>query len=138
MAYACLGGQMDDPVDVRVGREGGLHRIAVGDIELREGKALDGLQRRAPRLLERRVVVGIEVVEAEHPLAAGEQGLGDVRADEAGCAGDDDGHPGSFEAAGLGPSYIPPERLPTRLGSGPLRRDFGRPIRMIAGLIPAI
>src|SRR5262249_26336151 len=43
-----------------------------------------------PRLLERRVVVGVEIVEADDAVAVREQTTRDVEADEAGRAGDED------------------------------------------------
>ena len=45
-----------------------------------------------PRLLEGRVVIIVEIVDADDLLAAVEQRHGDGRSDEAGDAGDEQGH----------------------------------------------
>ena len=57
-----------------------------------ERKPAPPLQPRQPGLLQADVVVGIEVVQAQHALAAAQQGLGDMVADEPGGAGQQDGH----------------------------------------------
>ena len=69
------------------------HARAVGEIELDEAEARRGFSSdREPRLLEPDVVVVVEVVEADHLVAALEQDLRRVVADEAGGAGDEDFH----------------------------------------------
>src|SRR5262249_56630998 len=45
-----------------------------------------------PRLLERHVIVVVDVVEADDALAARKQGLGHVKANKPGGAGDEDSH----------------------------------------------
>ena len=50
------------------------------------------LEPRQPRVLQLDVVVVVEVVEADHLVAARQQALRDVHADEAGGAGDEDFH----------------------------------------------
>ena len=44
------------------------------------------------RLLERRVVIIVEIVDADNLLAAVEQRMGGRRSDKAGGAGDENGH----------------------------------------------
>src|SRR6185437_12395707 len=79
----------------QVGREG-AHRGRIADVDLVElGPCWH------PLALARR-----EVVDDRDPVAAGEQGVCDVGADEPGAAGDDrgDGHGGGAYPAGCGGS----------------------------------
>ena len=72
-----------------------LHARAVGEVELARSGSSAGCRRlREPRLLQRHVVVVVEIVEADDFVAALEQPLGDVEADEAGGAGDEEFHEG--------------------------------------------
>src|SRR5690606_8099026 len=71
----------------------------------RAGKPLE------PRLLQCRVVVRVQVVEADDAFAAREQRLGDVVADETGGAGDED-H--AAPAAPLLPRPMPKYCRPAR------------------------
>src|SRR6185295_16290999 len=64
----------------------------IGDIHARKAKALPALQAREARLLQLDRVVGREVVDADHLVAALEQALRAVHADEAGDAGKQDLH----------------------------------------------
>ena len=68
------------------------HRLAVGDVGLEEGEGLVVAQRLQPGELQDRVVVVAEIVDADHRLAARQQGARDVRSDEPGGTGDEDGH----------------------------------------------
>ena len=68
------------------------HGLAVGDVGLEEGETLVLAQRLQPGELQDRVVIVAEIVDADHRLAARQQGARDVAADEAGGAGDEDGH----------------------------------------------
>src|SRR5213082_2951761 len=63
-----------------------------GAILLHEAKLRLRREAREARLLERDVVVLVEVVEAHHLVTARQQALGRVRADESGGAGDEDFH----------------------------------------------
>ncbi len=87
VAHAGLRRQVDDARE-RVPREQRLHRGAVGEFDPleREARMRKPLQ---PRLLQPRVVVIIQVVDADHRLAARQQALSQVIADEAGSAGDE-------------------------------------------------
>ena len=95
MAHAGLRGEVDHAVDALVvaARKRGDRR-EVGDVGLGEGEAGMRLQPLQARPLQPRVVVAVEAVDPEHLLVAGEQGLCDVIADEAGAAGDQDRHAG--------------------------------------------
>src|SRR4051812_37519187 len=63
------------------------HPLTIGKIKLHECKARQLLQLTEPCLLQRRVVVGIEVVEADHRLPGLQQAARDVEANEPGRAG---------------------------------------------------
>ena len=80
------------PVISRRWRGERAHPRAVGDVELGEGEAGIACEPRQPGALERRIVVAVDVVDADHPLATAEQSEADVVADEAGAAGDHDRH----------------------------------------------
>ncbi len=67
------------------------HAVTVGEIELNELEVLQFLQLVAPRFLELRIVVGVQVVEADDRAAVLQQALGHVEPDEAGRAGDENG-----------------------------------------------
>jgi hypothetical protein len=92
MSDAGLGGQMHDPVDLRPSREQRRKRAALGDVEALKDEARLTREFGEPRLLERDRVIGVEVVDADHRLASREQGQTGVEPDEAGGAGDEDGH----------------------------------------------
>ena len=62
------------------------HRLIVGEIELDEAERRQLLQLRQPRLLQRDVVVVVEVVEADDLMPAGKQAPGGVKSDEPGGA----------------------------------------------------
>lgn len=64
-------------------------RPAIGEIGALEREAGICLQALEPRLLQRHVVIGVQVVDADHPLTAHQQTFTNVHADEAGRAGDE-------------------------------------------------
>ena len=66
------------------------HRRRVGQVDAVEFEVLVGPQSRQARLFQGRVVVVVEVVDPDHPMALGQQALADMHADEAGGAGDQD------------------------------------------------
>ena len=92
MAHAGLGREVHDAVEVAVLLGQRQHGVAVGNVGLEEGEALVLAQRLQPGELQDGVVIGAEIVDADHRLAARQQGTGDVAADEAGGTGDEDGH----------------------------------------------
>ena len=75
---------MEDAVDVAQCVRDGVAVAQVTDLEL--GLAAQ-VSRRPVGMRER-----VEVVEDAHPLAGRQQGVDEVRADEAGSAGDEDAH----------------------------------------------
>ena len=91
IADAGLRAEMDDPVDLGAGQRL-FERLVIREIDLHEAEG-SGVQPRSsgqPLLLQPRIVIGIEIVDADHALAALEQRRGDMVADEAGGAGDED------------------------------------------------
>ena len=65
--------------------EDALDRRTIGQVGRDVRVPRQRLQPRQAGVLERGVVVVVEVVEADDLVAAGEEELGDVGADEAGC-----------------------------------------------------
>ena len=84
---ARLAGEMEDPVDA-----GEVERV-VGEVDAPDVEVARVL------LLQRRVVVVGEDVEPHHFVAVGQEPLGEVRADEAGGAGDHVPHRGQVSLA---------------------------------------
>ena len=77
-----------------VRRKKALNGGAIAQVRLDEGKIFR--RRRVPQLVEIGAFVGrgvivVEVVNADHAVAALQQGVRDMAADEAGGAGDEDG-----------------------------------------------
>ena len=68
------------------------HAVVVGDVQPVEAEAGLFGQPRQPRLLERNVVIVVEVVDADDLFAARKQRLSDVITDEAGGAGHEEAH----------------------------------------------
>jgi hypothetical protein len=89
VAHPGLGGEVDDDAEA-VGGEEGFHLAAVGEVDAGGGEAIVCLEAFESRLLEGRVVVVVEVVEADNVVAIGEESFGKVVADETGGAGDED------------------------------------------------
>jgi hypothetical protein len=90
IAHAGLGGQMHHGGETVFGKER-RHAGAVGEIEFRETEAFELGQLREARILQRRIVIGVEIVEADDGAAGFQQPPRDVKADETGGAGDEDG-----------------------------------------------
>ena len=91
VAHAGLRREVHDAAD-RGACEQRFHRRAVGEVDAREAESLARREAREARLLERRVVVRVQVVEADDLVAAREQPLADVVADEARRAGHENAH----------------------------------------------
>src|ERR1700731_4821269 len=108
VAHARLGGEMDHVLEA-VLREQLRHPGAVGEVELDEMEGRIFAKLVEPRLLERRVIIGVEVVEAYDRAAGSQQPARHVEADETGGAGDEN-----------------------RIGGH--RRAHSRPSSMLAGL----
>src|SRR5438874_267221 len=85
VADAGLRGEMNDArraLALEQARKG----IAIGDVGELETESRRLLEDREPRALERRIVVLVEIVDAEDVVAAREETLRDVKSDEAGRA----------------------------------------------------
>ena len=98
VAHARLRGEVHDAVEP-VLHEQRLHARAVGDVHLHEREAALWYEAREPRLLQRRVVVVVEVVKTHNLLAAIEKDMRDMRADEARGTSDKNCHGRSLHAA---------------------------------------
>ena len=90
VADARLGGEVDHPARPRGGEQGG-DAVAVSQVQRMMVIGGVGLKLGQARLLQRRIVIGVEVVQADDALAPLQQTPGGVKADEAGGAGDQDG-----------------------------------------------
>ncbi len=84
MAHPGLGGEMDDGGDIGMGRDHACHRRAVGDVDGVEAERRLPGQAVQSGLLQAHVVIAVEVVDADHLLAAGQQRHGDMVTDEPG------------------------------------------------------
>jgi hypothetical protein len=69
-----------------------VHRLAVRDIEPVKREAARFPQDREPRLLQPDDLIGVEIVDTDHAIAAREQRPGDVVADETRNTCHQDGH----------------------------------------------
>lgn len=88
MAHTGLGGEVDDVVGtvlLKDARDGGL----VGDVCAVEGESRLGGEQAKAGLFECRIIIVVEVVQAVHGVTIVQKALYDVKADEAGCAGDE-------------------------------------------------
>ena len=92
IAHPGLGRQVNDPVDVGMRVEQRPDRVPVGDIEAPKGEPVPALQKVQPRLLERHVVVVVEVVDPDHPFAPRQQSLRGMKPDKSGDPGDQHRH----------------------------------------------
>ena len=82
-----------------VAREQLSHRGAVSDVGADEFETFELPQNLQPGMLQRRIVVVVEVVDAGHVLAALQQPLRHVKADEAGRA--------RYENQSVNPAFRP-------------------------------
>src|SRR5215468_10261390 len=88
MTHAGLRREVDDVGKAVLGEQC-RHGVTVGDIGLLEAEAGNGLKLLNACLLEARIVIGVEVVEPDHPIAVRQQAAGHMHADEPGRAGDE-------------------------------------------------
>ena len=91
VAHAGLRGEIDHGVEVAL-FEQVFHDHAVGDVPVDEAEVGEGLELFQPREFQCGVVVVVQAVDADDVVAAREQDLRDVHADESGCAGEQDFH----------------------------------------------
>ncbi len=99
---------MDDGVEA-AGGEGAVEDRRVEDVALDEEAAGEAGE---VRLLDAALVERVEVVEADHLVAAREEALGEVRADESSHSCDEEPHRGAASLAP--PSPGPKPRGPRR------------------------
>src|SRR5665213_243458 len=90
MTHAGLSGEMHDVRKTVFGKERS-HAGAIGEIELDEAEARKLGQFRKPRVFQLRIVIGIQVVDADDRPGALQQTARDVKADETGGPGDKNG-----------------------------------------------
>src|SRR6185437_16223498 len=89
IAHARLRGEMHDMRKPVLGEQRG-NAVAVGKVELDEAEAGMSGKLRETGILQLRIVIGVEVVEADNGAAAFQKSLGDVEADKTGGAGNED------------------------------------------------
>jgi hypothetical protein len=65
------------------------HRAAIGNVDLFEAEARKSPESGKAGVLEPRIVVGVQIVEADHVMSALQQPPRDMHADEPGRAGDE-------------------------------------------------
>ena len=87
VAHAGLRREMHDMGEPMLGKQG-RHAGAVGEIEPDEAEAGKLCEFGEPRVFQRRIVIGVEIVDADDGAAAFQQTPADVIADETGGAGD--------------------------------------------------
>ena len=114
MAHPGLRREVDDAGKILVGRDQGEHRLVIGYVELGKNKAGFAAQLGEPSLLQTRVVIVVDAVDADDAFAAVEQRAGGMEADEPGDPGDENRH----KAPGIN------ERLPYRLVATGARDNF--------------
>src|SRR5258708_17587328 len=86
MTHASLRSEMHDIGEAMCGEQFG-HRPAVGNIDLFALEVGECLELRDPGLLETRIVIGIEIVDAYHVVSVRQQAPRNVHADKSGCPG---------------------------------------------------
>jgi hypothetical protein len=80
------------------------YRGPIEDVAFREGEFRVFPENFQARLFQRRVVVGVQIIEPDHLVAACEECFAQVETDESGGAGDEDFHmPRYYQAQALTP-----------------------------------
>ena len=92
MPHARLRREVNDAVQILAAIDRGEDGLAIGDVEPAEGKAGIGFEPRQTRPLQTRVVIVVEIVDADDLLATPKQRLGDMKADETGSTSDKNRH----------------------------------------------
>ena len=101
IANSGLGGQVDNPLGAAVAHQG-RQGLGVGDVHSDHAKIGAGFQPGRAGGLERRIVIGVEVVDADDGFASIQQALDGVHTDEAGGPCHNHGHGRFLEASGPG------------------------------------
>ena len=86
VADARLGGEVDDDLGPLAFKKR-LHGRLIGEVGPDEAEVSAVLQKGEARLLQGHVVVGVQIVEADHSLSSGEKAPGEMEADETRRAG---------------------------------------------------
>ena len=73
IADAGLGRKVDDAVDLRMALEQFRDRLAIGDVRLEEREVRFLRQLREAGLLERNIVVVVQIVDSDHRVAASQK-----------------------------------------------------------------
>jgi hypothetical protein len=92
VSHSRLGGEVDDRLDIGMALDQRGQRRRIGDIDRLEGKSFSAFEPRQPGVLQCDIVIGVEVVDADDPLAAIEQVLRDMKPDKARAARDQEDH----------------------------------------------
>ncbi len=92
MADADLGREMDDAFEIGIEGEDRARRLGIADVEIVEGEVGVLFQLGEARLLQLERVIGVHVIDADDLLAALKQALRHMHPEEAGRAGDENGH----------------------------------------------
>src|SRR6185437_16178013 len=91
VAHTSLRREMDDLVE-ELGFEQPRHRIGIGDVLAVEAESVAPLQLCEACFLELRIVVAVDVIDADDLVAAIEKALRRVEADESRSAGNQEFH----------------------------------------------
>jgi len=110
VADAGLGREMQDGGPVRQPADDPRDRVRVGYVDLLEPEPAVVRQPGQPGLLQRRIVVGVEIVDPDDLIPTRQQGGGTTHADKAGGAGNQDGHGGAVSGGRNAPQD---SRLPS-------------------------
>lgn len=90
MAHAGLRGKVHDLRKPMRGEKMG-DAVSIGEIEMLELKRAEPPELAQSRAFEARIVIGIEIVNADDGSPALQQPARDMKTDKPGCAGDEDG-----------------------------------------------
>src|SRR5690348_11607003 len=92
MPHTSLRSEMNDDVYLFVIEKDRLDALPLGEVRAVEGEPRHGPQQLQPRLFQSNVVVVVEIVDADHTVAAFQQSPCDVRTDEASRSSDQGEH----------------------------------------------
>ena len=137
MTHAGLRGEVHDGRKAMRGKQF-RHGLAIANIHLREFEIGERFELRDAGLLQTRIVVGVEVVDAHHVVPVRQQAPRNMHADESGRSGDENGllQPGSFlvlKHIGMTKSFgfvlpkLIPEVVLTRLGRVLINAQISNP-----------
>ena len=102
IAHARLRRQVHDAIDVAMLCCQLRKCATLGDVQTLEAEARRFPQLGEARFLEPHVVIGAQIVDAQHALAGARERSRHVKSDEAGSAGDENGHEPVAEIGSIG------------------------------------